>query len=124
MNLRVKSKMTMREIAAHFGISVSTAWSDIRTGIREEMADMLDLAETERGIQTHQLDEWQNRTISALGENDDPDVVAKLLGLALKISERKSKLLGLDAPVKQEVTGRDGGPLNGPVIYIPPESSD
>jgi len=30
---------------------------------------------------------------------------------ALKIMERRAKLLGLDAPVRQEVTGADGGAL-------------
>ena len=29
----------------------------------------------------------------------------------LRIMERRAKLLGLDAPTKQEVTGKDGGPL-------------
>lgn len=30
---------------------------------------------------------------------------------ALKIGERRSKLLGLDMPVKTELTGKDGGPM-------------
>lgn len=31
---------------------------------------------------------------------------------------------GARAPAKQELTGKDGGPLNGPVIYVPTESDD
>ena len=32
-------------------------------------------------------------------------------GRCLNIMERRAKLLGLDAPAKQELTGKDGGPL-------------
>jgi len=30
---------------------------------------------------------------------------------ALKIAERRAKILGLDAPTKAELTGKDGGPI-------------
>lgn len=31
---------------------------------------------------------------------------------------------GVSAPSKAELTGKDGAPLHGPVIYVPPESDD
>ena len=36
---------------------------------------------------------------------------------ALKILARRAKLLGLDAPVKQILTGQDGGPVTLRVLY-------
>ncbi len=35
----------------------------------------------------------------------------------LRIMERRAKLLGLDAPTKQEITGSDGGPVTVRVVY-------
>ncbi len=35
--------------------------------------------------------------------------------VCLRILERRARLLGLDAPTKQELTGRDGEPLTAPV---------
>jgi hypothetical protein len=35
----------------------------------------------------------------------------KAIGAALRISERRAKLLGLDAPVRKECTGADGDPI-------------
>ena len=43
------------------------------------------------------------------------DVAA--LAACMKIMERRAKLLGLDAPAKQEVTGKDGAPLIPTPIY-------
>lgn len=37
----------------------------------------------------------------------EPSVIA----VRTRISERRSRLFGLDAPTKQEVTGADGGPI-------------
>ena len=34
------------------------------------------------------------------------------VGMALRVAERRARLLGLDAPTRQELTGADGGPLS------------
>jgi hypothetical protein len=36
---------------------------------------------------------------------------ASAVDRALRIAERRARLLGLDAPQRQEITGADGGPL-------------
>lgn len=41
----------------------------------------------------------------------------------IRIMDRRAKYLGLDAPEKSELTGKDGAPLNG-AIFLPPESDD
>ena len=38
--------------------------------------------------------------------------------MELKTQAREAKYLGLDAPVKQEVTGQDGEPLQAPVVQV------
>ena len=44
------------------------------------------------------------------------DAVA--LSSCMRIMERRARLLGLDAPAKNEVTGKDGAPLAPPVFNI------
>ena len=38
------------------------------------------------------------------------------IGACLNIMNRKAKLLGLDAPAKQEITGKGGAPLAAPTV--------
>ena len=40
-----------------------------------------------------------------------PQELARLLEVRLRVKERRARLLGLDAPQRQEVTGREGGPI-------------
>jgi len=54
------------------------------------------------------LDEFNNPIPIKLQDND---VKMKAVAAAVKIMERRARLLGLDAPVKQEVTGANGGPI-------------
>lgn len=42
---------------------------------------------------------------------EDRDGDPKWLEIVLKCSEQRRKILGIDAPTKSEVTGKDGGPL-------------
>lgn len=43
---------------------------------------------------------------------------AQALASCMRIMERRARLLGLDAPAKNEITGKDGGPLAPPVFNI------
>lgn len=54
------------------------------------------------------LDEFNNPIPIKLQDND---IKMKAVVAALKIMDRRARLLGLDAPVKQEVTGANGGPI-------------
>lgn len=120
----MKSLMTIKEIAARLGVSGATAHSYIRNAIDGELKDHDKNVERGRHLEDARLDEWLKKTMVALETERDVDKAVKLLGLAIKLSERRSKLLGLDAPVKQEVTGKDGAPVAGPVIYIPEPDPD
>jgi len=48
-----------------------------------------------------------NQTVHTETRAGDPRFLAEIN----KLIERECKLLGLDAPTKQEYTGKDGGPI-------------
>lgn len=59
-----------------------------------------------RKLELERLDMLWSRAMPGVGRGDPGSI-----GVALRIMERRAKLLGLDAPVRTEVTGADGGPL-------------
>jgi len=102
---------TKREIAATLGVSVNTVSKDISWMIEHEKADAPQLVNEIREIESQRLDGWLERA-SRLLENVDPDVSLKALDRLVKIAERRAKLLGLDAPVKQEIETSVKGELS------------
>ncbi len=47
----------------------------------------------------------------------------RAIEVALKVEDRRARLLGLDAPKVTEVTGKGGGPVqvNAPMFFLPQE---
>lgn len=92
------------QIAAQCGYaSRSGAYAAVLAAIK---ATLREPAEDVRTLEVERLDRlmlgvWQR----ACG--GDSEVIDRVL----KIMSRRSSLLGLDAPQKQEITGKDGGPL-------------
>ena len=93
---------TKREIAATLGVAVTTVSRDVSFMIAHEKAENPAVVQEIREIETQRLDGWVSRA-SALLENVDPDIQLKAIDRLVKLSERRAKLLGLDAPVKQEI---------------------
>ena len=93
---------TKREIAATLGVSVQTVSRDISWMIAHEKADNPERVGEIREIETQRIDAWLSRA-SKLLDNADPDIQLKALDRVVKLAERRAKLLGLDAPVKQEI---------------------
>lgn len=67
---------------------------------------------------TEQILQMETAKLDALEQQLDGDSSHDAIALRLKIAERRAKLHGLDAPVKNELTGKDGVPLAPPVINI------
>lgn len=107
LRLRVECKMTMREVAEECGVSVWTAWNDIRHMIEEETKDSVRNAETERQVEDERLERLMVKNMTALESETDTDKIVKLTNSLVGLSARRAKLLGLDAPqkVEAEVTG-------------------
>lgn len=103
LELRLEGK-SFPDIATELGYSSrQTAHAAVTKALRDitrEPAEELIVIELER------LDRiWELHYLNACAG----DVAA--LGGCMRIMDRRAKLLGLDAPERKEVTGRDGGPI-------------
>ncbi len=89
--------LTHREIAAQLGVAPSTAFKRVAHALGEVNARNAEQAEDLRVLEMLRLDELQNAVWERAIEGDD-----KALGRVLAIMERRTKLLGLDAPTTRE----------------------
>lgn len=98
----------MRAIAKEIGVSVATIYNDLAAVIREESEGVADLVKTAREVEAQKLDLWQAKCMDTLEECTGADDRMKVLGVLTRISERRAKLLGLDAPIRQEIDATIG----------------
>lgn len=123
--LRIDGR-TFREIAALLQVSVSVAHKYVVKGLEELRNDNAEATEAVRRVEIARLDRWTAILTERLatGADDgkpppgwyDPEKTVRAL---LRVAERRARLLGLDAPVKWEGSGPDGGPLLPPgAIHI------
>jgi orotate phosphoribosyltransferase-like protein len=92
-----RSGLSIREIASRLETSPATIHGDIKTMLAEAIKENVDNAEQLRALEVERLD----RMTLVL----QPQVNNGHLGAidrAIRISERRAKLLGLDMSVKQE----------------------
>jgi hypothetical protein len=95
-----------RAIAQQLSVSLATAYDDVNAELMELREQTKADAEAVREIELHRCDEMILGLWPAVRRGDPKSVMA-----AVRVSERRAKLLGIDAPSKQEVTGAAGGPL-------------
>jgi hypothetical protein len=105
LSLRIKG-MSYEQIASTVGCSVSKAYNDVKSALEKIEAECAEKAEEVRRIELTRIDSW----LKALQPGIDAGE-PRPIETALRLSERRSKLLGLDAPSKQEVSGPDGGAI-------------
>lgn len=117
-DLRVRGH-SYRSISQRLGISVGQAFADIKELFERTRSSVDERVEHHRAASLARVDKVVE-VLMPLVEIGDLDAMDRLD----RFEKRRAALLGLDAPAKQEVTGKDGGPLHGPVIYVPPESSE
>lgn len=103
LELRVEGKKTQREIAEILGVSVPTISNDIAWMMAHETVDNPKLVAQARQLQEQRLDLYLKETMMALESATTVKDKASILQVLLKLDERRAKLLGLDAPVKQEI---------------------
>ena len=114
-----KSGASFRAIGSQLNISHVQAREDIHRALRDLADKQMELAAEYRQLELERLDRlmlavWGNATKGDVGS----------INAALKISDRRAKLLGLDAPVKQELTGKDGGAIAFSINGIIPDDSN
>jgi hypothetical protein len=95
---------TYREISAEMGVSLATAYKDAKEAIA---ALPTPAAEEWRRVDLERLDYLWEKLRPGIELGDD-----KAVNAALRVLERRSRYLGLDAPTKVEATG------NGPVPVL------
>lgn len=108
--------LTIRQIAARLECSVGRAHQLIEEAIAaipRENAEAVRMMELERidrmlrGLWRPSLVDVKGNLIRGGALDGEPKAVAA----SVKLMERRARLLGLDAPVKQEISGKDGGPI-------------
>ena len=98
--------LTYRQMAGALDVSLGTIANDVKIILgrweREQVQDVSEWVE----LESRRLE----RMLNAIW-NDAIDGKSSAIDRALRIMERRAKLLGLDAPSKQQISGADGSSL-------------
>lgn len=126
--LRIRGK-SIPWLADYFDVSVGTIHGDLEAVRQMVTDDAKGYCARQREIELARIDAWIDTATTQLEAIPDlkdyidgwdfkekglPPKIEQLAPIltALKgLSERRAKLLGLDAPVKSELTGAEGGPV-------------
>ncbi len=100
-----KAGATYRDIAARLGISASNAHDLVRQAFQSVRADALEVAEDVIQLEIERCDELLLAVWPAARKGN-----TAAIDRALRISERRMRLLGLERN-QIEVSGPDGGPV-------------
>ncbi len=101
-----KEGKALRAIAAELGVSHEMVRRYVRDGLADLNRSRLDDATELRALEEARLDGLLEGLWSPATTGDE-----KAAAVALRVCESRRKLLGLDAPTKSEITGKDGAPL-------------
>jgi len=107
--------LSYRRIGAQLGISYSSAFTYVREIMNELRKECKELAETYRDLELERLDQAQAAIYNKVLQGD----VAAIDRL-IRIQERRSKLLGLDKPQKQDVNVH----MPEPIQFVPVDYND
>jgi uncharacterized membrane protein YccC len=101
-----------KEIGKELGVTEGRAHQIISEECKRWRENMSEDVEDIRQHELSELEELRKHLWQAIDNADDPTAISPaLIDRFLKLQERRSKLLGLDAPEKKELAGRGGGPL-------------
>ena len=109
----VKEGFRLPEIAQKLGFSNRQGAHNLITRALQTLTD--EPREDARKVCVARLDNWLTKLADQIDAGD-----LKAIGTALKIEERRARLLGLDAPVA--IHTQNGGPLVQFVVALPPQA--
>ena len=101
---------TLREIAAKLGISLGLAHRDCEAVLDRTRAEANESAERHTAIVLDRID----RCIAVLMpmlDDPDPEVAMHAMDRIDKFDRQRATLLGLNAPMRQEISGPGGAPI-------------
>lgn len=105
MELR-KAGATFEAIASALGVSAQQAWRDVRAALAAVVARRDTDAEALIALELERLDQV---VLAMLPRARDGNTRAA--AVLVRASESRRRLLGLDSPVRAELTGAHGGPV-------------
>lgn len=97
LNLR-RLGLTYRQIASRLGCHEDTVYKSVKRALGRLIAERDELAEELRKLEDERYDSYLVALQSGIEEGDVKSILA-----AVRISERRCKLFGLDIPVHQKV---------------------
>ena len=95
-----KAGATYRQIAVKLGTSVNTAWADVNAELRELRDQTKHEAQDLRDLELQRCDAMTAGLWSDVQKGKTGAVMA-----AVRVSERRARLVGLDAATKTELSG-------------------
>jgi hypothetical protein len=98
--------MSYSSMSERLGVSASSAHRAVLRSLARTAADLGESADALRSLELQRLDALLAGLWPAASAGDPAAV-----SVALRVSERRAKLLGLDAPSRRELSGADGGPI-------------
>lgn len=140
LNLRIAGK-TLREIGDALDMTVPGARKVILRALKRSDEAMAKQGAKHRELEAQRLNAmmahlWDlamggvhvtpkigaDGSVRKTAEEASVEAQNKAVDRILRIMERRAKLLGLDAPTKTELTGKDGGPVatTAQVVVLPP----
>ncbi len=109
--IELKSQgLSLEAIAQQIGYANKSSVSRL---IEQEMAATpVENVETLRRVEDRHLD-WMRRKLIGIAKDDDESAHDRINAIRAltTVAARRAKILGLDAPLKTELTGKNGGPL-------------
>lgn len=102
--LRAEGK-TLDQISATLGVSKGTVHNDFQASLAVTLNREKIDAERLRMDQLQRLATCTQAAFEILRDNPDPELRLKAVDRIIKVEERVSKLLGLDAPARTEFAG-------------------
>ncbi|MFJ4413005.1 hypothetical protein [Streptomyces sp. NPDC088925] len=87
---------------------IRAACKDVRTALAERITELDEQVDELRAVEVERLDRlFFVAYRKAVREGELPAI-----DRALRVMERRARLLGLDAPERREITGAEGGPVH------------
>jgi len=105
--IAAEAGLSYQKIADHLGVSAPAVFKMVKSALRELNAETAETAEEVRRLELERLDEWQTRVAKDVQAGN----VLPGIDRGIRLIDRRAKLLGLDAPQRNEISGRDGGPV-------------
>jgi transposase len=107
--------MKLWEIAQKLGVTEAGVSKMLSRTLDATSKEISEKAEELRAVQLERTEMmirglWSKAMV---GDEKAVDTIRKLL-------ERQARLLGIDAPERKEITGKDGEPLTTEIIYVNP----